>query len=312
VEIILIYGLLSFQERSTKFYEEEQHMNTPNLSDLVQQSTSFRPEVCQKCSVQIVELFNRHDNRPTFPSILPSTPISQSADLFVETIQSFFLTPSVAPSNGLYGIINLTPESSVTTIIQRATEMVLGGVAVVQLRPKKCKEDQTLQVGRLLQQLLIPHHIPLIINDAPHLADALGAQGVHLGQTDEDPTQVKERFPKLIIGQSTHTTKQVARANQNRSVDWIALGPIFQSPTKKGHAPIVGCETLKATQQHTAKPLIAIGGITTPMHAFHIGQNGAKYGAAVSALAQPHQTRFNALALGLGLWLGQHSTKETA
>ena len=60
-------------------------------------------------------------------------------------------------------------------------------------------------------------------------------------------------------------------------------------------------------RQQVSKPVIAIGGITTLDKAFEVGQNGANYGAVVSALAQTADTRINATALGFALWLGQQA-----
>ena len=123
---------------------------------------------------------------------------------------------------------------------------------------------------------------------------------------------MKSQFSQLCVGHSTHTLNQVQLAQQSTAVDWIALGPIFESPTKKGHANIVGLETLKAACRSSKKPLIAIGGITSPKKAFQIGQSGARYAAVVSALAQSEQTRHNALVLNFSFWLGQQTLEVSS
>ena len=95
-------------------------MNITYLSDLLRQSTSFTPEICQKCSVQIVELFQHHATRPVFPSMFPTDPIRQNPKDLMDVVQSFFQKPSHPSMNGLYGIINLTTASSEQTILQLA------------------------------------------------------------------------------------------------------------------------------------------------------------------------------------------------
>ena len=285
-------------------------MDRTNLCDLLEQSTSFTPEMCQKMSFKINELFDHKQHRPSFPSLQePSLLKNCDEDTFWGLLEQAFDAPSANAANGIYGLINLTPQSSINELTHLAKDMALGGIAIVQLRPKNCSKTHIIQAARAVQKELAPDAIPFVLNDDPQLAAQIGTYGVHLGQSDASPADVKKEFPQLCIGHSTHHLAQVESAHQNEAVHWIALGPIFESPTKKGHADIVGLKTLTAACDASRKPLIAIGGITSPYKAFQIGRSGAKYAAVVSALAHPEQTRHNALVLNFSFWLGQQ-TKE--
>ncbi len=96
----------------------------------------------------------------------------------------------------------------------------------------------------------------------PDIALLAGAGGVHVGQDDlgvEDARAICG--PDRWVGVSTHNLEQVAAADRT-SADYIALGPIYTTATKKNPDPVVGTELLRQVRQMTKKPLVAIGGIT--------------------------------------------------
>ena len=102
----------------------------------------------------------------------------------------------------------------------------------------------------------------LIVNDRPDIALLAGAGGVHVGQDDlgvEDARAICGR--EKWVGISTHTLEQLAQADRT-SADYIAIGPIFQTATKKNPDPVVGYEGVRRARELTEKPLVAIGGIT--------------------------------------------------
>lgn len=102
----------------------------------------------------------------------------------------------------------------------------------------------------------------VLINDRVDLALASGAAGVHVGQTDLPPEHARELLgPDPLIGFSTHDREQLERA-QDLPVDYVALGPLFESPTKSGHARTLGLEVLRACCAWSRRPVVAIGGIT--------------------------------------------------
>ena len=220
-------------------------MNALNLCDLLTQSTSFTREMCQKLSRDLTEIFEKTHRRPSFAKFVNRSGWNHSGtDAFLKLVHQAFQEPPAALGPGVYGIINLTPRDDVGHLALRAQEMVNGGVAVVQLRPKNCDTSLIREAAALIQPILQPHNIPFVLNDQAQEAAYLAADGVHVGQTDMPPQTIGHQYPELIVGHSTHTLTQATQAQEDPAVHWVALGPIFESPTKKGHADIVGLESL--------------------------------------------------------------------
>jgi thiamine-phosphate pyrophosphorylase len=160
----------------------------------------------------------------------------------------------------LYAIID--PTLLAVSELALAEALAGSGVELIQYRSKTASSRQFFEVSRQLSTLLGPRGVRLIVNDRPDIAILAGAGGVHVGQEDlgvEDARAIcgKERW----VGISTHTLEQVAGADRT-SADYIAFGPIFPTATKKNPDPVVGTDLLRKVRKMTAKPLVAIGGIT--------------------------------------------------
>ncbi len=142
-----------------------------------------------------------------------------------------------------------------------AEAALVGGAGAIQLREKHLSEAELLDRAKRLRALCDRHQALLIINDRPELALAAGAHGVHVGQQDTSAADARRLLgPEAIVGLSTHTIDQ-ARAALADPPDYLAVGPMFQSPTKpQDH--IAGPTTLNAVRRITSLPLVAIGGIT--------------------------------------------------
>ncbi|MGN6814581.1 MAG: thiamine phosphate synthase, partial [Solirubrobacterales bacterium] len=120
------------------------------------------------------------------------------------------------------------------------------------------------------------------LTDAPELARACHADGVHVGQDDVSAEQARELLgPDAIIGLSTHSEEQLAASGQ-RPVDYISVGPIWETPTKEGR-PAVGLELIAHAAQHAPHPFFAIGGID-PSNAEQVVEAGAERLCAVRAI----------------------------
>lgn len=106
------------------------------------------------------------------------------------------------------------------------------------------------------------YNATLLINDRVDIALAIGADGVHLGQTDLPPRAARELLPSgSIIGISTHNIEQL-RVALAMPVDYVAFGPIFSTSTKLDSDPAVGVDgLLNARRVANEFPLVAIGGI---------------------------------------------------
>lgn len=176
----------------------------------------------------------------------------------------------------LYAIID--PTLLAVSELALAEALAGSGVELIQYRSKTASSRQFFEVSRQLSALLGPRGVRLIVNDRPDIAILAGAGGVHVGQEDlgvEDARAIsgKDRW----VGVSTHTLEQVAEAERT-SADYIAFGPIFPTATKKNPDPVVGTDLLRKVRQMTAKPLVAIGGIT-------LERAAEVYGAGADSLA---------------------------
>jgi len=160
----------------------------------------------------------------------------------------------------------------------------LGGATLVQLREKRMPELEFYEQARAAMAIAERNGVKLIINDRVDIALAVGAHGVHLGQNDMPPEAARRLLgPEAIIGYSTHTVGQ-ALAALTLPIDYVAIGPIFQTATKTDTSPVLGLEGLRAVRQATGKvPLVAIGGITLA-NAAEVTQAGADSVAVISAL----------------------------
>jgi thiamine-phosphate pyrophosphorylase len=160
----------------------------------------------------------------------------------------------------LYAIID--PTLLTSSELDLAEALAGSGVELIQYRHKTASSRQFFEISRQLSSALTPRGVRLIVNDRPDIALLAGAGGVHVGQDDlsvEDARAICG--PDRWVGVSTHTLEQLAAADRT-SADYIALGPIFPTATKKNPDPVVGTELLRKARRMTKKPLVAIGGIT--------------------------------------------------
>jgi thiamine-phosphate pyrophosphorylase len=104
----------------------------------------------------------------------------------------------------------------------------------------------------------------VIVNDRADVARLAAAAGVHVGQTDLPPADVRRLFPDALVGRSTHTPEQIEAALLE-PIDYLAIGPIFSTATKStGDAPLglAGVREAASRARTRGLPLVAIGGIT--------------------------------------------------
>lgn len=138
---------------------------------------------------------------------------------------------------------------------------VKAGVRIVQLRMKDRPRDEIVAVGRALRRITAGTQTLFIVNDDPSIAAEVAADGVHVGQGDMPVAEVRRRYPSLrIVGLSTHNPEQARRAIDVRP-DYIGVGPIFATPTKKIPDPTLGVETAGRMIASVPFPAVAIGGL---------------------------------------------------
>ena len=145
---------------------------------------------------------------------------------------------------------------------EQIEQLAAGGASLVQLREKRASPREFYQAA--LEAMITARRlsVQIIINDRVDIAIAVKAHGVHLGQEDLPPDRARSLLGEArIIGFSTHSLEQALAADL-APVDYVAIGPIFQTSTKDRPDPAVGLETLSEVRLRISKPVVAIGGIT--------------------------------------------------
>ena len=183
-----------------------------------------------------------------------------------------------------------------------AEAAVRAGVKIIQLRMKHAARDEILREAREMRRVTAGTETLFIVNDDPSIAAEAEADGVHVGQDDMPPDEVRARYPSLkIVGLSTHNPAQVA-ASRAQPIDYIGVGPVYATPTKDIPDPTLGLETMRAMIDAAAHPAVAIGGIDATRLADVLAA-GARNWAVVRAVcraADPYAAIRNLQAIAAG------------
>ncbi len=150
---------------------------------------------------------------------------------------------------------------------------------MVQIREKDLDTRPLIDLVHHLMPLIQRHQGKVLLNDRIDLVMALNADGVHL-RSDSLPLAVARKMVghEKLIGISTHSVEDVRRA-EGEGADFVVLGPIFETPSKRIYGPPIGLHTLETACQTCRLPIFSIGGIT-PTHVPSVLSSGA-YGIAV-------------------------------
>lgn len=174
------------------------------------------------------------------------------------------------PAPFLYAILDasLLGERPVGAAI---AALAAGGAALIQLRAKDCADRKLLELAQEAVAVARAVGVPLIVNDRPDVACIAGADGVHVGQQDLAPADARRVLPEGIVGLSTHSEPQLAAALRE-PIDYLAVGPVFETRSKSRPDPVVGLELVRRARAATQVPacppssrrvgVVAIGGIT--------------------------------------------------
>lgn len=158
---------------------------------------------------------------------------------------------------GFY-LVMTNPKVGYAACAQAAVD---GGVRIIQLRMKDAPRDEIVSVGRTVRDITRGTETLFIVNDDPSIAAEVGADGVHVGQGDMPVPEVRRLYPSLrIVGLSTHSPEQ-ALASLDVKPDYIGVGPVWATPTKKIPDPVLGIETAMRMVRSVPYPAVAIGGI---------------------------------------------------
>jgi len=144
--------------------------------------------------------------------------------------------------------------------IDIARQAIEGGARLIQLRDKSRSKDDQLPVAEVLQRLCADTGTMFIVNDHVDVALAVGAHGVHVGQTDL-PVEAVRRIvpPAMIIGCSTNNPDEARQAEVD-GADYVSVGRLFETRSKDDTRPAT-LDTLRAVKAAVSVPVCAIGGI---------------------------------------------------
>jgi thiamine-phosphate pyrophosphorylase len=182
------------------------------------------------------------------------------------------------------------------------------GVDVVQLREKHADDGDIVRAGRVFRRLCDAYDALFIVNDRPEVAMACAADGVHVGQDDAPPAEVRRMVGEdALIGLSTHSAEQVdaASAIAVPGVDYFCVGPVYATPTKPDYEP-VGLDLVRYASGQATVPWFAIGGID-PGNVGDVVGAGAERVVVVRAIRDAADPGAAARALRQGIDAALHA-----
>ena len=185
----------------------------------------------------------------------------------------------------LYAVTDLREENP--EILKKVESAYRGGADILQLRSKTLSDAALYRLGIRWRKIADRFRKLFFVNDRIDLALAVEADGVHLGQDDLPAGGVRKILNgrSIFVGRSTHSLEQALRA-EREGVDYIGVGPIFETPTKPAYKP-VGLDLIREVKHGIRIPFVCIGGIDTT-NVGEVMEAGASRIAVVRALFGAH------------------------
>jgi thiamine-phosphate pyrophosphorylase len=184
-----------------------------------------------------------------------------------------------------------------------------GGVDILQLREKELGREEIERAASTYRRVCDTYSTLFIVNDDPDLARACDADGVHVGKPEEVAAAREQLGPDAIVGLSTHSEAEIETAAE-LPVDYIAVGPIWETPTKPGR-PGVGLELITFAAANAPHPFFAIGGIS-PFNAEEVVRAGAGRICVVRAIRDAPNPGVAAEALRRAFAAAEHAPRGVA
>ena len=183
-----------------------------------------------------------------------------------------------------------------------AAQFLDAGGRWIQLRMKDASAEVIVCRGKEMLALCRKRRAVLVVNDAPQLAVAIGADGVHLGQADMPPIEARRIIGDgAVIGSTANTFEQIAARNDGET-DYVGLGPFRFTTTKKNLSPVLGTEGYRRIlgrmrTENIPLPVVAIGGIELPdiPQIMRTGVDGIALSGAIARADSPATTTANFL-----------------
>jgi thiamine-phosphate pyrophosphorylase len=192
--------------------------------------------------------------------------------------------------------------------VRVVAEMLEAGVRLVQYRAKEKDGSDKYQACREIRRLTREAGATFIVNDHPDLALMVEADGVHLGQEDYPIEAVRQLVgEEMIIGLSTHSPSQAEDAVR-RGADYIGVGPLFRTATKKNVCEPVGLAYLDYAVSRVSIPFVAIGGIKIH-NISEVRRRGARCIALVTEIVEAADIRRTIFEIMAVLKEGERKSK---
>lgn len=183
----------------------------------------------------------------------------------------------------LYGLTD-EPHAMGRSNVETVALLIAAGVKVIQYREKDRTLREQYEECRQIRTLTRQAGVTFIVNDHVDLAMAVHADGVHVGQDDLPTAAIRQLVGgEMIIGLSTHSPQQATAADQSGVVDYIGVGPLFSTQTKRNVCAPVGLEYLDYVVGNIELPFVAIGGIKSNNVA-EVRRHGARLIAVVTGI----------------------------
>lgn len=168
--------------------------------------------------------------------------------------------------------------------------VLAGGAKIVQLRDKHSDDRMLLEKARFFREKTFAAGALFIVNDRVDIALMSGADGVHVGQNDLPPLEIRKCAPHLIIGVSCNSRKDVIELSENvekglQCADYYNIGPIYTTETKEGLKKFLGPDAVREFSALCSLPFTVMGGIKDH-HVGELRRAGAKRIAVVTAISQ--------------------------
>jgi|SRR5699024_8552184 len=167
-------------------------------------------------------------------------------------------------------------------------EALKAGITAFQYREKGTNAldgEEKLILGKKLRELCHKYRVPFFVNDNLDFALQLEADGIHVGQDDQCVAEIRIKHPNMLIGLSI-SNHQEFNESYIELVDYIGVGPIYQTSSKEDAKAPVGTEWIsELRKEHPYLPIVGIGGITT-VNANNVIKAGTNGVAIISAITQ--------------------------
>ncbi len=177
--------------------------------------------------------------------------------------------------------------------LEVAEQAILGGVDIIQLREKNDDTEIFLQKALQLIEVTNKYNIPLIINDNITVAEKANSAGIHVGNHDMAPTELRPLVEDKIIGYSIEDLTQLDN-EQTAVADYLGISPVFKTKTKTDTIIEWGLEGINQIRQLTQKPLVAIGNIQVEnaKAVIHAGADCLAVVSAICSAADPQKAAY--------------------